>query len=108
MFAEGMIIATLFLQAGGGGIGGTFLVPLVLMFGIMYLLVILPQQRQRKKMQQMLSALKNGDKVITNGGIYGVINGIDGETVILKIADQVKIRVARSAISQVEVSEDAK
>jgi preprotein translocase subunit YajC len=56
----------------------------------------------------MLGALKAGDKVITNGGIYGTINGLDGDTVILKIADQVKIRVARSAISQVETSEDAK
>ena len=46
----------------------------------------------------MLGALKAGDKVITNGGIYGTINGLDGDTVILKIADQVKIRVARSAI----------
>ena len=87
---------------------GGFLIPLVLMFGIMYLLVIMPQQRQRKKMQQMLSELKNGDKVVTNGGIYGVINGIDGETVILKIADQVKIRIARAAIAQVEAAEDAK
>jgi len=103
-----MIAAVLFQAGGGTGLGGTFLVPLVLMFGIMYLLVILPQQRQRKKMQQMLSELKNGDKVITNGGIYGTINGIDGDTVILKIADQVKIRIARSAIAQVEASEDAK
>jgi preprotein translocase subunit YajC len=52
--------------------------------------------------------LKAGDKVITNGGIYGTINGIDGDTVILKIADQVKIRIARSAITQVETPEDAK
>jgi preprotein translocase subunit YajC len=103
-----MILAILFQAGGATGLGGTFLVPLVLMFGIMYLLVILPQQRQRKKMQQMLSALKNGDKVITNGGIYGTINGIDGDTVILKIADQVKIRIARAAIAQVEASEDAK
>jgi len=103
-----MMIAALFFQAGGTGIGGSFLIPLVLMFGIMYLLVILPQQRQRKKTQQMLSELKNGDKVVTNGGIYGVINGIDGDTIILKIADQVKIRIARAAIAQVEASEDAK
>ena len=103
-----MIAAVLFQAGGGTGLGGTFLVPLVLMFGIMYLLVILPQQRQRKKMQHMLSELKNGDKVVTNGGIYGTINGIDGETVILKIADQVKIRIARAAIAQVEASEDAK
>jgi preprotein translocase subunit YajC len=102
------MIAAVLLQLGGGAFGGGFPIVLLLMFGIMYLLVIMPQQRQRKKMQQMLSELKNGDKVVTNGGIYGVINGIDGETVILKIADQVKIRIARAAIAQVEASEDAK
>lgn len=97
-----------FFQAGGGaGLGG-FLIPLALMFGIMYFLVILPQQRQRKKTQEMLSAIKNGDKVITTAGIYGTVNGIDGDTVILKIADQVKIRIARAAIAQVEAPEDAK
>src|SRR6516225_10157686 len=100
--------AFLLFQAGSpaGGLG-TFLIPLVLMFGIMYFLVIMPQQRQRKKVQEMLSAIKNGDKVITTSGIYGTISGMDGDTVILKIADQVKIRVARAAIAQVEASEDA-
>ena len=80
----------------------------MVVLGIFYVMLILPQQRQRKKMQAMLGALKSGDKIITNAGIYGTISGIDGETVILKIADQVKIRIARSAISQVEASEDAK
>jgi preprotein translocase subunit YajC len=95
-------------QAGSplGGLGG-FLIPLALMFGIMYFLVILPQQRQRKKVQEMLSAVKNGDKVVTTAGIYGTINGMDGDTIILKIADNVKIRIARSAIAQVEAPEDA-
>ena len=105
------MMAAILLQASGGGFGG-FLIPLGLMFAIMYFMVIMPQQRQRKKVQAMLAELKSGDKVITNGGIYGVINGIDGDTVILKIADTgsspVKIRIARSAITQVEASEDAK
>jgi len=94
-----------------GGLGaalGSPLVMMVVVMGIFYVMLILPQQRQRKKLQAMLNALKPGDKVITNGGIYGTISGLDGETVILKIADQVKIRVARSAITQVEASEDAK
>ena len=100
--------AFILMQAGGAaGLGG-FLIPLALMFGIMYFLVIMPQQRQRKKVQEMLSGLKNGDKIITTSGIYGTVNGMDGDTVILKIADQVKIRVARAAIAQVEASEDAK
>ncbi len=106
-----MTTAIILQSTGGAGFGG-FLIPLGLMFLIMYFMVIMPQQRQRKKMQAMLGALRAGDKVITNGGIYGTINGIDGDTVILKIADTgsspVKIRVARSAIAQVEAAEDAK
>lgn len=104
-----MVLEGVLLWQGGGvaGLGG-FLIPLMLMFGIMYFLVIMPQQRQRKKVQEMLSAIKNGDKVITTSGIYGTINGMDGDTIILKIADNVKIRIARAAIAQVEVSDDAK
>jgi preprotein translocase subunit YajC len=104
-----MTAAILLQAAGGGGFGG-FLIPLGLMFAIMYFMVIMPQQRQRKKMQAMLAELKAGDKVITNGGIYGTVNGIDGDSVILKISaePQVKIRIARAAIAQVEASEDAK
>src|ERR1700744_1063222 len=105
-----MNLAVFFLWQAGGGAGlGGFLIPLGLMFGIMYFLVIMPQQRQRKKTQEMLAAVKNGDRVITTSGIYGTINGIDGDTIILKIADQVKIRVVRAAIAQVvEATEDAK
>jgi preprotein translocase subunit YajC len=104
-----MMLAT-FFQAGGASGFSSFLIPLGLMFGIMYFMVIMPQQKQRKKVQEMLAAIKAGDRVITNGGIYGTINGIDGDSVILKIATdpQVKIRVARSAIAQVETPEDAK
>ena len=99
----------IFQATGSSGFGG-FLIPLGLMFAIMYFMVIMPQQRQRKKVQEMLGALKAGDKIITNGGIYGTVNGIDGDSVILKISTepQVKIRIARTAIAQVEASEDAK
>jgi len=110
------MFAALTLLQTPGGLGAALGSPLVMMIvvmGIFYVMLILPQQRQRKRLQQMLSALKPGDKVVTNGGIYGTINGIDGDTVILKIADSgsapVKIRVARAAISQVEAPEaDAK
>jgi len=102
--------ATILLQSPSGGGFGTFLIPLALMFGIMYFMVIMPQQRQRKRAQAMLSALKTGDKVITGSGIYGTVSGLDGESVILKISSepQVKIRIARAAIAQVEAPEDAK
>ena len=81
---------------------------MVIVMGIFYVLLILPQQRRQKQMRQMLSALKAGDKVVTSGGIYGTIAGFDENTVILRIADQVKIRVLRSAIAQVEKEEEAK
>jgi preprotein translocase subunit YajC len=100
------MMAAFLYQAGGGG-GLSMFAPMLIVLGIFYVMLILPQQRQRKKVQAMLQALKSGDKVITSSGIYGTVNGIDGETIILKIADQVKIRIARSAIAQVEASEDA-
>jgi preprotein translocase subunit YajC len=108
-----MNMAAIFFQASGpASILGNPLVMMIVVMAIFYVMLILPQQRQRKKMQAMIAALKSGDKVVTNSGIYGTINGIDGETVILKIADTgsapVKIRIARSAIAQVEASEDAK
>jgi preprotein translocase subunit YajC len=104
-----MIAAMIFQSSGSGGFG-TFLIPLGLMFAIMYFMVIMPQQRQRKKVQEMLGAIKAGDKIVTSGGIYGTINAIDGDSVILKISSepQVKIRISRAAIAQVEASEDAK
>jgi len=75
---------------------------------IFYVLLIMPAQRRQKKTQQMLNALKSGDKVLTNGGIYGTIVGIDNEAVQLRIADQVKIKVARSAIAGLQPEEGKK
>ena len=105
-----MMMAALLLQSGGEApsVLSNPLWMMIIVMGIFYVVLFLPQQRQRKKTQAMLAALKNGDKVVTTSGIYGTVNGLDGDTVILKIADQVKIRILRSAIAQVEVSEDAK
>jgi preprotein translocase subunit YajC len=77
------------------------LVPLLAFFGIFYFLLILPAQRRQKKSAEMLAALKAGDKVVTSGGIYGTIVGLDDKdaSVQLRIAEQVKIKVARSAIA---------
>ena len=103
--------AEILLQASGGGglLGNPFFILLPLIV-IMYLIVFRPQQQQRKRTQEMQSALKTGDKVITGSGIYGTVSGIDGDSVIMKISPepQVKIRIARAAIAQVEAPEDAK
>jgi preprotein translocase subunit YajC len=89
--------------------GLTAFLPLIIIMGIFYVLLILPTQRRQKKTQQMINALKNGDKVITNGGIYGTIVGIEGDAIQLRIADQVKIKILRSAVSglQPESKEDS-
>lgn len=91
----------LLLQSSGGGAGNTLVsfVPILAMGLIFYFLVIAPANKQRRKTQEMLSALKKGDRVVTSGGIYGTIQGVESETVYLKIADNVKVKVARSAIS---------
>jgi preprotein translocase subunit YajC len=73
--------------------------PLIVIMVIFYFLMILPAQRRQKKVAQMLKDLKNGDKVITNGGIHGTIVGLEDGSVQLRIAEQVKIKVSRSAIS---------
>jgi preprotein translocase subunit YajC len=74
------------------------ILPIVLIVGVFYFLMIMPAQRRQKKVTEMLKNLKNGDKVITNGGIYGTIVGLEDDSLQLRIAEQVKIKIARSAI----------
>ncbi|MFI5110851.1 MAG: preprotein translocase subunit YajC [Terriglobales bacterium] len=80
---------------------------MIVVMGIFYVLLILPQQRRQKQHRAMLGALKTGDKVVTSAGIYGTVAGIDEDTVIVRIADQVKVKMLRSAIAQVEKEEGA-
>ena len=96
-------LLAVWLQAGSQPGGIALFLPLVLIMVVFYFLMILPQQRRQKKVAEMLRNLKNGDKVITNGGIYGTIVGLEDDAVQLRIADQVKIKVARSAISGLQV-----
>jgi preprotein translocase subunit YajC len=79
-----------------GQMGG--ILPIILIMVIFYVLLILPAQKRQKKVASMLSELKNGDKVITTGGVYGTIVGIEDDAIQLRIADQVKIKVLRSAV----------
>lgn len=80
--------------------------PLILVFGIFYFLLIAPMRKRQKAHQQMLSALKKGDRVLTSGGLYGEIHALDDTSVVLRIADDVKVKVARHAISGLEGQEE--
>ena len=92
-------LLSLLLQAPGQPGGIALFLPLILIMVIFYFLMILPAQRKQKKMTEMMQALKTGDKVITNGGIYGTIVGLEPDAVQLRVAEQVKIKIARSAIA---------
>src|ERR1700730_11271281 len=91
------------LQTGSGGTG-PFLInilPIAAIFLVFYFLVIAPANKQRRKTAEMLSTLKKGDRVLTSGGIYGTIQGVEPDVVYLKIAENVKVKVSRSAITSV-------
>ena len=83
--------------------------PLILIFGIFYLLLFLPMQKQKKAQAKMLSELKSGDAVVTTGGIVGTITVVDADTLTLRIKpDNVKLQFARSAVSALVPAEGAK
>lgn len=89
--------------AGGGGQGGGFgaFVPLILMFAIFYFLLIRPQQKKAKLHRAMLAAIKKGDRVVSSGGLHGVITGITDDVVTMEIAPKVRVKVSRGSIAGV-------
>lgn len=96
------------LQAAGGGMGllaGA--VPFIFLFGILYFVMILPQQRRQKKWQAMLESLKTGDRVVTSGGLRGTIIALKDDSVHLRVPpDNLRVEVTKASITQVTTSED--
>jgi preprotein translocase subunit YajC len=84
----------------GGGIG-SFFVPLIFIFIILYFVMIRPQKKRQEQQQKLITSLKTGDRVVTNAGIHGLISNVKESTVLLKVADNVKIEVDKSAITNV-------
>ncbi len=97
LFAEGTS-APAFLQ----------FVPIILVFAIFYFLLIAPMRKRQKALQTLVDNLKKGDRVITNGGLYGTVAGLEDNAVILKVADNVKVRIAKSAVAGLEGQEEEK
>jgi len=99
-----MFATPAFAQAAGGGAASavTSFLPLILIFGIMYFLLIRPQQKKMKEHRAMVEALRKGDSVLTQGGIIGKVTRVkeDGE-VEVEIAEGVKVRVLKATIAQV-------
>ena len=84
-------------QAGFGGM----MLPFVLMFGVVYFLMIRPQQKKVREQQSMLSELKHGDEILTSSGILGTVTGITEKVVTVEIADDVRVKMLKSQVSQV-------
>lgn len=93
------------------GQGSGNLVSTLIMFGaiglIFYFMIIRPQQKRAKERDKLLSSIQKGDKVMTSGGLYGVVDSLEEKTVLLKVADNVKLKFERSAIASVVSSKDS-
>jgi len=101
-----MIYAGVAYAMGGGSGGGltggggfTSFIPIILIFVIFYFILIRPQQKQVRKHQDFIKNLKIGDRVVTSGGIHGEVKGITDTTLTLEIADKVRVKVTRSAVT---------
>ena len=98
----------LLAMAPQGGEGGGSMVSTLIMFGaifaIFYFMIIRPQQKKAKDRETLLSALKKGDKVVTNGGMHGTIAGLDDKTCLVDFGNNIKIKFDRSAVASVETN----
>jgi preprotein translocase subunit YajC len=103
------LISTYF-QGIGGGLGSMGpIVMMVAVFAIFYFLMIMPQQRKQKKWTEMLTQIKPGDRVVTSGGLTGLVMSAKDDTLILRIApDNIKLEVARSSVVTLTTNEDDK
>jgi preprotein translocase subunit YajC len=92
--------------AEGAATGNPMLqfLPFIAIIGIFYFLIIRPQSKKQKDTQKMLSALKKGDRVVTIGGIHGVIQTVREQTVIVKVDESTKLEINRSAVSTIQAS----
>ncbi|MBM4144976.1 MAG: preprotein translocase subunit YajC [Nitrospira sp.] len=94
--------------AGEGGAGSLLgsLLPLILIFVIFYFLLIRPQQKKAKDHKNMIDNLKKGDKIITSGGIYGVIEAVGSNTITLKVGENVRIKIGKPYVAALRASSD--
>jgi preprotein translocase subunit YajC len=90
-------------QQTDGGMGGlvSSLLPFLLIILVFYFLILRPQQKRQKEKQRLLESIKKGDRIITSGGIHGTVEGLEDKTVLIKISDNTKIKIERSAVATI-------
>jgi len=84
---------------GGGGFDYTIIIFLVLIFAVFYFLMIRPQRKRQKEQRQLMEELKRGDKVITAGGIYGQIESVSEDSIVIKVESGATMRVAKGSVA---------
>jgi preprotein translocase subunit YajC len=87
-------------SAGGGSAMAGF-IPIILMFGVFWFLIIRPQKKQADQRKAMIEAIKRGDKIVTNGGLFATVRDVKGDRVVATIAENVKVEIAKSSVSAV-------
>lgn len=109
----GLLVATPAFAMGGAAADGPAsgspiaqLLPFVLMFVVLWLLILRPQIKKQKAQQKMVDELKKGDKIVTSGGIHGVISNLKDDVISVKIAENVKVEISRAAVSRVRDGSD--
>ena len=95
------MLLMILLQAGGLG----FLVPMLLVFGVFYLLLIRPQQKKQRQLQSQIADLKAGDKIVTTGGVIGTITAVKDTSFLVRSADKTILEIARSAVAGIDTEE---
>lgn len=91
------------LQQGGDGIASlvSSLLPFLLIIVVFYFLILRPQQKRQKERAKLLEGVKKGDKIVTSGGIHGTVEGVEDNSILVKIADNVKVKMEKGAIGSI-------
>lgn len=97
----------LIFQAGGGSILGA-LAPFALIFGVFYFLIIVPQRKRQKALQDMIATLKAGDKIITTGGIIATVTAVREKSLLVRTADKSILEVTRASVAGMHGEEEVK
>lgn len=87
------------MEGAAGGNPLSMLLPFVLIFAVFYFIVIMPAKKQQKKKDAMIAGLKKGDRVVTGGGIHGTVATVEDQSLLLKVAENTKIRISKTAVA---------
>jgi preprotein translocase subunit YajC len=98
----------LIFQAGGGGSILGAIAPFLLIFGVFYFLIIVPQRKRQKALQEMISTLKAGDRIITSGGIIATVTAVREKSLLVRTADKSILEVTRASVAGMQGEEEVK